>query len=83
MLLCLVIKQVCYVMGEKYCFIFGRGKSIAGTRAWAEQTKRQAELLTAVVSPWAVCSAFLFVALTGGEDPVGFSWTPQLLWKVK
>lgn len=78
MLLCLVIKQVCDVTGEKCCFIFRREKSIAGTRGWGEQTKRQAQLLTAVVSPWTLCSAFLFVAVTGGEDPIGFSWAPQL-----
>lgn len=83
MLLCLVIKQVCYVMSEKCCFIFRRGKSIAGPRGWREQSKREAQFLTTVVSPCILCSAFLFVAVTGGEDPVGFSWTPQVAWKVK
>lgn len=68
MLLCLVIKQLCYIMGEKCWFIFRRGKSIAGTRGWGEQTKRQAQLLTTVISPWTLCSVFLFVAVTGGED---------------
>lgn len=45
MLLCLVIKQVCYVMSEKCCFIFRRGNSIAETRGWGEQTKRQAAVV--------------------------------------
>lgn len=83
MLLCLVIKQVCYVMGEKCCFIFRRGKSVAGTRGWGEQTKRQAQVLTIVINPWTLCIAFLLVVVTGGKDSLCFSWTPQLAWEVK